>query len=116
MSFTILEELGAKLRRLEIEVNRSPVRNPLGGSGASQFPTVFFLPALPTAEAGPQIVFLHSIDILLYQTALPVHQVIVPRPNPLDSYWWAGPDSTEWTRLGGSLGDLEGTPGNGSLI
>lgn len=114
--FTSVEALGDRLRRLEEDINRAPVRMSGGGVGGATIRRVFILPPIPTEEQGAEIIFLKSINLTAYTTWPPIYTVFIPVPNEMDTYWWAGSQSTEWTPIGGKLGDLDGAPGNLSAV
>lgn len=109
-----IEGIDARLRRLEEDINRSPVRISVGGGGGALIRTVLRLPDIPTA--GADIVYLHSIDWLIYTTTPPIYTVLMAVDSLMDTYWWTTPQDAEWHPIGGKLVDMVGLPGDVSGV
>lgn len=99
-----IERLDASVRRLEVEVNRSPVRGVVGSQGGEGIESFVIFPAIPNDE--PRLIRLVS--------SRKTHIWIRPLdwvPSKLDTYWYAVPGDSRWHPTGGKLSRLSGEPG-----
>ena len=110
MSLSGLEMLDAGIQRLEAEMTRAPIRDTFGASEMTLIRQVLVFPAIPAA--GPEIIFLHSINLAHFQNGFGK----IPKASLLDTYWWASEKDTEWHPIGGQLVDIVGIPGDFSGV
>lgn len=101
-----IERLDALVRRLEDEMDRSPVRGLVGWHSGDGIESVMVFPEIPVGE--PQIIFVVSSRLTNFIPPLPP---VVPEPSKLDTYWYAAPGDSRWHPIGGKLSRLWGEPG-----
>lgn len=99
-----IERLDAMVRRLEDEMDRSPVRGLVGWHSGDGIETVMVFPEIPVGE--PQIIFVVSS-----RKTFMIDTPVVPVPSKLDTYWYAAVGDSRWHPIGGKLSRLWGEPG-----